>query len=349
MDDEEQDSGEEMLAFPEVFIKEEPHELQLQGLEDDSDDGRIGSDEDYGEEPDLGHMHEAEMAEEEEGAGLHDDDDDDFDPQEMEDMSGEDGEMLPVPKEGETRCGLCHREYSSAASLKAHLSKKHKLAMGPCFTCHLCGAIGQTRATLKRHLLRSHGQSSLNEHQMLRKCQHCGEGCVTQLSLNTHIAEAHADLLAQYHQCPHCPALFRTRHTMLRHISRRHPEAELPCLEQEKCQECQQTFPTRTALRLHLKSTHPEALIHRCSTCSATFKYSYMLRRHVKNIHEKEQQQKVQQPKEVRIYKCCKCPREYRCKTHLQKHLDTAHISPKEPQVYICAVCNASFATRSRR
>ena len=72
-------------------------------------------------------------------------------------------------QQDEMRCGVCQREYSSATSLKAHLSKKHRLAMGPCFTCHLCGAIGQTKATLKRHLLRTHGQNSLTEHQMLRK------------------------------------------------------------------------------------------------------------------------------------------------------------------------------------
>lgn len=74
-----------------------------------------------------------------------------------------------LQEEEELTCGVCQKEYSCAASLKAHLSKKHKLAVGPCFTCHLCGAIGQTKATLKRHLLRTHGQSSLMEHQMLRK------------------------------------------------------------------------------------------------------------------------------------------------------------------------------------
>ncbi|XP_045129079.1 zinc finger and BTB domain-containing protein 24-like [Portunus trituberculatus] len=130
--------------------------------------------------------------------------------------------------------------------------------------------------------------------------------------------------------------------------NRRHPNSDPPCLDRDQCQECQQNFPTRTALRLHLKNDHPEALIHRCQSCSATFKYSSMLQRHIKNVHEKQQQQKEQQLKEDR-YKCCKCPREYRSKTFLEKHLALVHLAPKQPRVYSCATCSASFNSRSRR
>lgn len=353
MSEAEEDRMEVVVPFAEVYIKEEPHETEteLENLEEDFE-GRIGLQDDYEETQDVGNSYE-EMADEDDCTELQDDEDGFGQLQDIEGLSGEDGEIHSVPPssvllQDETRCGLCQREYSSAASLKAHLSKKHRLAIGPCFTCHLCGAIGQTKATLKRHLLRTHGQSSLTEHQMLKKCQHCGEGHVTLLALNTHIAEAHAELLDQYQQCPHCPALFSSRQSMLRHLSRRHPDVDPPCLDQEQCQECQLTFPSRTALRLHLKNHHPETLIHRCQTCSATFKYSYMLRRHIKNTHEKQQQQKQQQLKEQR-YKCCKCPREYRSKTYLEKHLDLAHLAPKQPRVYACDVCSATFTSRSRR
>lgn len=338
MSEPEQDGWEEAPPFPEVYIKVEPQEVEMKS---DTEDG-LGEDleECYGEELEGNNC---EDMGEEDYEELEDDD---------QDTREEDGEVSSeaAPSEllqDEMRCWVCQMEYTSVASLKAHLSKKHRLSVGPCFTCHLCGAIGQTKATLKRHLLRTHGQSSLSEHQMLRQCQHCGEGYVTQVALNKHIAEAHSDLLSQYQQCTHCPSLFTCRQSLLRHITRRHPDAELPCLEQEQCQQCQKTFPSRTALKLHLKTEHPETLIHRCETCSATFKYSYLLRRHIKNIHEKEQQRKEQQVKTKR-YKCLKCPREYRSKNHLERHT-LAHLTPKKPRMYTCTLCGTKFTTRSHR
>ncbi|MPC51980.1 hypothetical protein E2C01_045838 [Portunus trituberculatus] len=74
----------------------------------------------------------------------------------------------------------------------------------------------------------------------------------------------------------------------------------------------------------------------------------YSLLRQARNVHEKQQQQKEQQLKEDR-YKCCKCPREYRSKTFLEKHLALVHLAPKQPRVYSCATCSASFNSRSRR
>uniref|UniRef100_A0A0P4W6I8 C2H2-type domain-containing protein n=1 Tax=Scylla olivacea TaxID=85551 RepID=A0A0P4W6I8_SCYOL len=338
MSEAEEERKEVLLPFPEVYIKEEV-KTEAQDSEEDYEE-RMCLEEDHAERSVVGNSYG------EDYAALQDDEFGQL--QDIEGLRGEDGEIHCEQTQDDLRCGVCQREYSSPTSLKAHLSKKHRLAIGPCFTCHLCGAIAQTRATLRRHLLRTHGQSSLKEHQMLKKCQHCGEGHVTLMALNAHIAEAHAELLAQYQQCPHCPGLFRGRPSLLRHISRRHPDADPPCLDRDQCQECQRNFPTRTALRLHLKNHHPEALIHRCQSCSATFKYSSMLRRHVKNVHEKQRQQKEQQLKEER-YKCCKCPREYRSKTFLEKHLALVHLAPKQPRVYSCAMCSATFNSRSRR
>lgn len=100
-----------------------------------------------------------------------------------------------------------------------------------------------------------------------------------------------------------------------------------------------------------------EKMLHYCMSQFIVVKWLFLIRMKMRhwflclrgqNTHEKQRQQKQQQLKEQR-YKCFKCPREYRSKTHLEKHLDLAHLAPKQPRVYSCAVCSATFTSRSRR
>ncbi|KAG7177753.1 Zinc finger protein 26-like 5 [Homarus americanus] len=240
-------------------------------------------------------------------------------------------------------CPMCSRRYSTAASLRAHLSKKHRVALGPCYTCHLCGAIGQSKATLKRHLLRTHGEQSILRPELLRKCRHCGEGLTSQAALYKHISLAHAEELDQYHRCPVCPALVRSRPSLLRHFGRSHPGLKLPGQESERCTECNAVFRSRTALRVHLKTNHPESLVLRCKICAATFKYPYLLNRHIKAAHEEKLL-----PTPKRRYKCVECGREYRVKTHLEKHVKHVHTHPEE-RVFRCTLCNITFPTNNHR
>ncbi|XP_037784109.1 zinc finger protein 2-like [Penaeus monodon] len=67
------------------------------------------------------------------------------------------------------RCSVCNKRYLTASSLSAHLSKRHRITLGPRYTCHICGALGQSKATLKRHLIRTHGEGSIARPEFLRK------------------------------------------------------------------------------------------------------------------------------------------------------------------------------------
>ncbi|XP_071536894.1 uncharacterized protein [Panulirus ornatus] len=258
---------------------------------------------------------------------------------EGEDTSSDDeNEKLDI-----LECPMCSKEYSTAASLRAHLSKKHRIALGPCYTCHLCGAIGQSKATLKRHLIRTHGEQSIIRPELLRKCRHCGEGLTSQAALYNHISLAHEEELHQYHRCPVCPALIRSRPSLLRHFTRSHPGVKPPGQEIEQCSVCNIEFRSRTALRVHLKANHPESLLHKCQMCTATFKYSYLLTRHTKAAHEQRHR-----PAPKHRYKCADCGREYRVKTRLEKHINHVHAHP-ETRVFRCTICNVTFQSNNNR
>nr|XP_045599641.1 protein suppressor of hairy wing-like isoform X1 [Procambarus clarkii] len=246
-------------------------------------------------------------------------------------------------KQDMLECRMCKKKYSTTASLRAHLSKKHRIALGTCYTCYLCGAIGQSKATLKRHLIRTHGEHSIQQPELLRKCRHCGQGLASQAALYKHISLAHAEELDQYHRCPNCPALVRSRPSLLRHFSRSHPGIKFPGHEVQRCPKCDIEFRSRTALKVHFKARHPELLLHKCNICTSSFKYFYLLTRHIKACHESKPA-----PPPKRRYKCGECEREYCAKSRLEKHINHVHANP-ERRVFHCTLCNLTFSSSSRR
>lgn len=262
--------------------------------------------------------------------------------------AGEEQEKVDISSDEENprvlfRCSVCSKRYLTASSLSAHLSKRHRITLGPRYTCHICGALGQSKATLKRHLIRTHGEDSIARPEFLRKCRHCGDGLPTQAALYAHISAVHSEELHNYHCCPMCPALVSSRPSLLRHFGRSHPGAKPPGHDAEHCEKCGAVFRSYTALRKHLKENHPESLLHTCKKCGSTFKYSYLLARHTKSAHRERVA-----PPQSSCYKCNICGREYRIQSRLEKHVKMVHTHP-EARVFRCTTCNLTFASNNHR
>lgn len=234
-------------------------------------------------------------------------------------------------------CTLCVKQYRTCTALRSHLSRLHRVASAPGLRCRLCGAVGQSKATLRRHMRRSHSLAPTRQEELLRKCSECGEGVPSLSSLYSHLRSSHSDVLHHYHHCHLCPALVRSRPSLIRHCSRAHPGAKVPALTNQECPECGVGCRSVTALRRHLRTTHPSVLLHKCQHCKAAFKYSYLLNRHTKVVHL---------GKETTVhrhnYKCDDCGRLYLRKARLASHIMKVHSYPSQ-QRYHCTSCNLDF------
>ncbi|KAK8720761.1 hypothetical protein OTU49_013127 [Cherax quadricarinatus] len=66
-------------------------------------------------------------------------------------------------------CTLCVKQYRTCTALRSHLSRLHRVASAPGLRCRLCGAVGQSKATLRRHMRRSHSLAPTRQEELLRK------------------------------------------------------------------------------------------------------------------------------------------------------------------------------------
>jgi uncharacterized Zn-finger protein len=82
------------------------------------------------------------------------------------------------------------------------------------------------------------------------------------------------------HKCPDCPAAFKQKSDLVRHV-RTHTR-EKPF----KCGECPRTFAQPCGLSVHLRSHGDGAVSHRCHLCNLTYKFPSSLARHVRHTHE---------------------------------------------------------------
>lgn len=53
--------------------------------------------------------------------------------------------------------------------MNGHVAKGHGTTLGLKFTCHVCGAPGSSRASLKRHLIRTHKIERVDHPELLTK------------------------------------------------------------------------------------------------------------------------------------------------------------------------------------
>ncbi|RXG58683.1 Zinc finger protein SNAI2 [Armadillidium vulgare] len=280
----------------------------------------------------------------------YNDDDDvssEMDSEEDEDPDDEDFVVKKSNKVNEREkkyeCPLCGKFFLTSSAMNGHVAKVHGTTLGVKFTCHVCGAPGSSRASLKRHLIRTHKLKNVDHPELLtKKCTHCGIGFSSHLLLYEHIRSEHKENLSDYHNCHWCPALMKAKASLQRHIRRVHPEKEQSFLLVEKCPFCEESFSSRIMLQRHLKGSHPDAH-YDCNVCNASFKYPYLLTRH-KLSHEDPAKYAETRKKRKYSVTCEFCGRKFGSKPRLEYHIEIVHTNPPI-KIYTCRMCGLTFPT----
>ncbi|GFO43858.1 Zinc finger protein 420 [Plakobranchus ocellatus] len=168
------------------------------------------------------------------------------------------------------------------------------------FQCLLCGEELRFKSFMITHVRRH-----LN--QRLFKCSHCPKSFFAR-----HILRKHEQNHTRPYKCPVCGKGFIRRYMMTKHFSKRH---DLP----EGVED-----PMKDITEL------PDQKLIQCNICGKTMKQS----------HKSVMMYHIRLHKDVRPFKCNKCPKSFISDNALKKHSLT-HSKP-----YVCQVCNAGFSRR---
>ncbi|GFR94268.1 zinc finger protein 208 [Elysia marginata] len=269
------------------------------------------------------------------------------------------------------QCSTCHTTFSKSLYLRNHLNKgcpSHPsddrivaLEDARCL-CKVCDKVLKNKANAIRHMRIHDFQERA---RLRRKKDSYNLETVTGISQNV---EDHFKPLGNSvgFQCLLCGEELRFKSFMMTHV-RKHLNQRL-----FKCDLCPKSFFARHVLRKHQQNhTRP----YKCPVCDKGFMRRYMMTKHFKKRHDLPEgvedpmkditelpDQKLIQcdicgktmkqchkslmlyhirlHKDVRPFKCDKCPKSFISENALKKHSLT-HSKP-----YVCQVCGMSFSRR---
>ena len=169
------------------------------------------------------------------------------------------------------------------------------------------------------HLKKQHSEA--HKATKINICDLCGRNCRTKRHLELHM-KSHEQKF-----CDMCDYQCESRQTLLKHISRKHPD---PTKEKEQypCHICGKVFLTSTYLKDHI-AIHGDA-IHKCNQCDRSFKTPKNLKNHIIRDHEEKK------------HVCEECGQKFAFKHKLIQHFTTFHTDLKE---FACKQCDYKGAT----
>lgn len=186
------------------------------------------------------------------------------------------------------QCEICGYKCAEKRNLIAH-NLTHGIGDVTTFKmCLVCGYENVVKSTLKKHILRMHGQAEVDRwtsydwtkhdpekhvftepkprsftkkkipHGAIVKCQVCDKLC-KKTSLSNHMRQCHGpkDLIFN---CRFCVSTFNSMQSLQNHYKSKHRERLGEAFE-HRCAECDLSFPTRNSFCLHRRKVHdcPEA------------------------------------------------------------------------------------------
>jgi KRAB domain-containing zinc finger protein len=240
-------------------------------------------------------------------------------------------------------CQLCSFATNKSGGLLVHIQAIHEKVED--FKCSMCPMVFGENSDLQKHKVSTHMKM---DHS---KCHECGKICISEVSLNQHIEEAHGlekhlekahvfssnnqKVFAVHaktkHRCNECPATFLKKSEVARHTIKEHT-AEHDLFF--KCPQCQMAFSERCDLEKHEEKAHvlssnnqkefavPAQTKHRCHECPATFLEKSDVARHIIRVHAKAK------------HRCLECPATFLEKSSLTRHTIQVH------NVWKCHLCN---------
>ena len=206
-------------------------------------------------------------------------------------------------------CDKCDLTSKGRTKLKTHMIEKHDV-----FSCEKCGVTRKGKIKLKSHM-QSHREIS---------CKHC-EKKIPSNSRSSHMRKC---LGEKKLECEHCQALFQTKDSLIKHLTRKSCSI--------KCNFCDKSLKGEFNLKKHMASFHcvetqvvetiegHVAIFQstefrkdlKCTVCEFIAAKPSKLKRHM--VRHKPKPQKV-------LEMCPKCGLTLKYKSDFNRHIQTSH------------------------
>ncbi|XP_055610583.1 transcription factor grauzone-like [Uranotaenia lowii] len=145
--------------------------------------------------------------------------------------------------EGRMICDTCGREFKTKPCFDKHVRKHLGILEDTSIECEICGDILHNKATMKKHMIAKHIEST-EEHI----CNLCGKNAPNKFALESHKRKVHC---AEKYQCEFCEKKFKNPVTLKEHRASHTGEVLYTCPF------CATTSNSKANMYAHKKKSHP--------------------------------------------------------------------------------------------
>ena len=236
-------------------------------------------------------------------------------------------------------CVKCDKKYDNVKTLNYHFKIIHEKEN--VFKCKICYKRFRVEQNLKQHVTLNHDKKKSPEVKLYR-CSKCPNFFDTESSLIHHMILMHGSIkddkqLSQeksLFQCSKCPNVYKNEISLNEHMSLMHcnnkNNENFVCIE-DKDQRIGNTVSQPLAKDIGVSIICAQAeteaenkvLPFKCKMCYKSFQIEKNLELHMNFQHGKHF------PQAKKLFHCSKCPKFFKKKVILEKHVSLMHLSKK--------------------